>query len=434
MQCPRHGPVRAWCQRPGYKSRAPPPLAATLACHAPFRFASFRPLRAQQTQTVDDTGDGRRASLEARALAWGAGTAREERVGTGRGSMGCERTVKAAAAAAAALLAAAGVRFLGPAAAAFVAEELPRARAAAATWLTPPYLYLVINAIIISIAASLRFQPSTSGGDRPSASPYASAAAASSAGGAGVAEEEMEQDGIQPAVALQVAAPVVPMTVPAAEVDAAEESVSEMNTVAAAPGPVEEDEEFSISRSTWTPRRRGAELEMEADAESEVAPFADLTNSKEKPLVSARFSRKAPKPSPEGSRALRVARPRKVETLESTWKAITEGRGPPLARHLKKSDTWDTRPGRRPSGGVGSGEIEPAAAAPAGAMRKAETFNDGAAGRSKAAPVRREPSLGQDELNRRVEAFIHKFNMEMRLQRQESLKHYNDMLGGVSQY
>lgn len=139
-----------------------------------------------------------------------------------------------------------------------------------------------------------------------------------------------------------------------------------------------------------------------------------------------------------GSRALRVARPRKEETLESTWKAITEGRGPPLARHLKKSDTWDTRPARRPSGGAGSGEVDPAAAAaPAGTMRKAETFNDGAAGRGKAAPappVRREPSLGQDELNRRVEAFIHKFNMEMRLQRQESLKQYSDMLGRGSQY
>jgi hypothetical protein len=126
-----------------------------------------------------------------------------------------------------------------------------------------------------------------------------------------------------------------------------------------------------------------------------------------------------------GSKALRVARPRKEETLESTWKAITEGRAPPLARHLKKSDTWDTRPGRRPSDG---GEVDPA---PPAAMRKAETFNDE---RSKApaspsqAPVRREPSPGQDELNRRVEAFINKFNMEMRLQRQESLNHYNEML------
>jgi hypothetical protein len=125
-----------------------------------------------------------------------------------------------------------------------------------------------------------------------------------------------------------------------------------------------------------------------------------------------------------GSKALRVARPRKVETLEGTWKAITEGPAP----HLKKSDTC---PGRRPSGG--SGEVDPAA--PAGAMRKAETFNDGRSG--KAPVVRREPSLGQDELNRRVEAFIHKFNMEMRLQRQESLNHYNEMLrlsGGGTHY
>jgi hypothetical protein len=131
-----------------------------------------------------------------------------------------------------------------------------------------------------------------------------------------------------------------------------------------------------------------------------------------------------------GSRALRVSRPKKGDTLENTWKAITEGRAPPLARHLKKADTFDTRPGRRPSGGGGGGGEEEVAAPPPATMRKAETFNDAAvaAGGKK---VRREPSLGQDELNRRVEAFINKFNMEMRLQRQESLKHYNEM---VSQY
>jgi hypothetical protein len=44
---------------------------------------------------------------------------------------------------------------------------------------------------------------------------------------------------------------------------------------------------------------------------------------------------------PTGILALQVARPQE-ETLESTWKTITEGQGPQLARHLKMSDTSDT--------------------------------------------------------------------------------------------
>uniref|UniRef100_A0A0A9CZV0 Uncharacterized protein n=1 Tax=Arundo donax TaxID=35708 RepID=A0A0A9CZV0_ARUDO len=67
-------------------------------------------------------------------------------------------------------------------------------------------------------------------------------------------------------------------------------------------------------------------------------------------------------------------------------------------------------------------------------MRKAETFNNRRSKAPAPVPVRREPSLGQDKLNRRVEAFINKFNMEMRLQRQESLKHYHDMLSKGSHY
>jgi hypothetical protein len=215
--------------------------------------------------------------------------------------MGYARTVMAAAAAA--LLMAVGVRFLGPAAAAFVEEELPRARAVAATWLTPPYLYLVINAIIISIAASSRFQSS---GGRPSAPSYAPAADADAdaIGGEGAGEEmEQQQDGIQQAVAsLQVPAAVPVVAAKAAEVAAAvveEPVVVEIHTVAVAPEG-EVDEDYSVSRSTWTPRRRGAEPEV---AEAEVPPFADLTNSRKKPLVSARFSRKATKPSPEGNNA-----------------------------------------------------------------------------------------------------------------------------------
>ena len=57
----------------------------------------------------------------------------------------------------------------------------------------------------------------------------------------------------------------------------------------------EEEEDFMISRSAWTPQRRVTEKEVE------VAPFADLTNKKVKPLSSARFGRKAAKPNPEGN-------------------------------------------------------------------------------------------------------------------------------------
>ncbi|TKY49053.1 hypothetical protein E2542_SST26479 [Spatholobus suberectus] len=142
-----------------------------------------------------------------------------------------------------------------------------------------------------------------------------------------------------------------------------------------------------------------------------------FANENEKPPVSARFShRKAVKASPEGGKlvALGVAKAKKQETLESTWRTITEGRAMPLTRHLKKAETWETQgtPLRDLNGGAG--------------MKKSETF----AGREKnaAARLRKEPSLSQDELNRRVEAFINKFNAEMRLQRQESLRQYREMV------
>ncbi|KAG8080117.1 hypothetical protein GUJ93_ZPchr0007g3215 [Zizania palustris] len=323
--------------------------------------------------------------------------------------MGYARTVKAATAAAFAVLTAVGVRSVAPAAAGFVADELPRAQAAVATWLTPPYLYLVINAIIISIVASSRFQPNR---------PRASSAMAADNGFPVLAPVPVPVLVPAPALAMAMEVPV-----PVPEVFAPPETIAVETTVPEVVNTAPEVD-FMISRSTWTPpRRRGTEV----DVENEASPFADLTNSREKPLVSSRFGRKPAKPSPEG-RALRVSRPRKEETLESTWKTITEGRAPPLARHLKKSDTWETRPS------AGScGEDEPVLAT---TMRKAETFNEAAGGGGGRGPrkVRREPSLGQDELNRRVEAFINRFNMEMRLQRQESLKHYNDMISGGSHY
>ncbi|CAL9200319.1 unnamed protein product [Musa hybrid cultivar] len=312
----------------------------------------------------------------------------------GGGGAWVSMALKAAIASAGVVTAAMAIRLAGPPVVWFLAAEVPRAYDSALAWLRPPYLYLVINGIIISIAATSRFQkqPSTSTADLAPLPHLATMDPVA------VVQEPVEYDA------------KLAEDAPAAEVYGRAKAEAEDEEV---------EEEFVISRSSWSPKRRSRGPMEEIPTEYSVA-------AAEKPLVSTRFShRKAVKPSPEGRKALGVARrPRRNETLETTWRTITEGRAVPLARHLKKSDTWDTR---------GSGGEEEAVAK-AAVMRKSETFNErGAAaspksGGSSGGRLRREASLGQDELNRRVEAFIKKFNEEMRLQRQESMKHYMEMI------
>ncbi|CAI8591231.1 unnamed protein product [Vicia faba] len=93
-------------------------------------------------------------------------------------------------------------------------------------------------------------------------------------------------------------------------------------------------------------------------------------------------------------------------TLESTWKAITEGRSMPLSRHVNKSDTWQNRYDVDDSATINFSDLN---------------FN-------KTVKLRKEPSLSQDELNKRAEAFIQNFNQQMRLQREESLNQYMQMI------
>lgn len=182
--------------------------------------------------------------------------------------------------------------------------------------------------------------------------------------------------------------------------------------------PVEKKEDigFVISRSSWSPSPRTS---------TEIPKESSL--SVEKPPVSVRFShRKTVRSSPEAGKALGVAKPKRHDTLESTWKTITDGRPIPLARHLKKSDTWETH-GRHQHT---AGPQEPKPNSPK--MKKSETFKERNTNTEMGSPVsgklKKEPSLSHDELNRRVEAFINKFNEEMRLQRQESLNQYKEMV------
>ncbi|XP_031477980.1 uncharacterized protein LOC116249022 [Nymphaea colorata] len=304
-----------------------------------------------------------------------------------------------------------GVLFTGvflnmsvPLAVEFVVSEVPRMWSSLRVWLTPPYLYIVINAIILTIAASSSFQHKVRDGSDDGG------------GGLKAVEERSTEFGVPtepPSEGL-----VVMPAYDAPELKAAAAPESKPVALSVTAGDEEEEEDF-IARSDWSPKRRPGE-EIVASTEE------DSCVTEERPPVSARFGhRRGVRASPEAGKALGVARSRRHETLESTWKTITDGRPIPLARHLKKSETWETH---------GRPRQDAEAVTP---LKKSDTVKEGrVAGSPSPSPspgsgkqgLRKEPSLSQDDLNRRVEAFIKKFNEEMRLQRQESLKHYTEMV------
>ncbi|GLT74755.1 hypothetical protein SLA2020_465330 [Shorea laevis] len=350
-------------------------------------------------------------------------------------------SLKVALISAAVVSAAVVFKFFVPLVSDFIVSDIPSLYTIILSYLRPPYLYLLINGIIISIVASSKFRPKsgTNPGPAPVPADRMSVNAYNGARESGISTSNVYSNVVESGFGYGDEA-----AVSAAKISSVEEAYNgatfrDVYIDDAGSGYDYGDATVVEDRTAETESvvMDGGDNTVKAPERIHTAELLNLLSEVEKLPVSRRFAQrktlKAPHHLPEG-KALGVTKSKRHDTLESTWKMITEGRHMPLTRHLKKSDTWE-RVQKEQQHASGSTPLLP------NKMKKSETFSDGQATTSdttknqspvtrssESGKLRREPSLSQDDLNRRVEAFIKKFNEEMRLQRQESLNQYQEMI------
>jgi len=266
----------------------------------------------------------------------------------------------------------------------FVAVTVSWLRDSFSRWLTPPYLFFLLNCIILAIFANSR------GAHRPkfNLAPNHSH------------DEPQEPDHHRHfsqvkeiGVSRQDSAPEENEIIHCEEAEV-------IDSGSAIPLLEVEKRTNSSEAAAWKP-------------DGGIASADDRSN---KMLASARFTRRKVSVHESACKSLRVTQKHKEETFESVWKKITEGRHPPLTRHLRST----------PNNPDGSRNDHSSPSARR--RREEESSAPPRRGGRGAGSLKRETSVGVDDLNKRVEAFIEKFNADMRLQKKESLLHYMEMM------
>uniref|UniRef100_A0A6N2KXB0 DUF4408 domain-containing protein n=1 Tax=Salix viminalis TaxID=40686 RepID=A0A6N2KXB0_SALVM len=231
------------------------------------------------------------------------------------------------------------------------------------SWLKPLYLFVIINCIIITIVASSRFHHNTNG-----TSTY----------------DQIEK---------------IPMEDYVHDMKFRSDGALHLRALSAYQDREEEEVVIEDKRMVIE------------DGKNEVADDSVISM--------ARFGHgKVVEASHEGGRAMRMAKLKRHETLENTWKMITEDRAMPFTRNVKRSktfkDMWENHDSQFSTCLMDPHANQLSATAIGSSTPASEKF-------------RKEPSLSQDELNQRVKAFINKFNEEMRMQKARSWNQYKEM-------
>jgi len=237
------------------------------------------------------------------------------------------------------------------------------------SWLKPPYLYVITNVIILIIGVSSKYYHiiSSNNDGKDNQNSYSG----------DYKSHQTEQHNVHQD--------------PPRRPETKDTDFSFVSEIPPAKIIVEKKEKVEV-----VTKKLAATVEKENKSLVVVAESKNLTPV-EKPLVTARIGQRKPAVKTTTAernslKALRVAKPKRHETLENTWKMITEGK--PLTSYYRRPDTF----------GIGVGDSNKTKQT---GLKKAETFGDRT--NYYLSPA---VSRSRDELNRRADVFIKKCNDE----------------------